>query len=79
MQVYGHHCRQQLPEDARRLREAATYIVENQEAVHWGLEICGFQAVQVRSHSHHRTIAQMQDHLELFQMRFAHGLSVTQL
>ena len=63
MQVYEHHCRQQLPEDARRLREAATYIVENQEAVHWGLEICGFQAVQVSRHSTYRSMAHMQDHL----------------
>ena len=47
MQVYEHHCQHQLPADAARLREAAAYIVENQEAVQWGLEICGFQNVQV--------------------------------
>ena len=47
LQVYEHHCKRKLPDDAQRLRSAATYIVANQEAVQWGLEICGFHDVQV--------------------------------
>ncbi|KAK9787874.1 hypothetical protein WJX73_003490 [Symbiochloris irregularis] len=44
-QVYEHHCLHQLPASAQRLRAAAMYIANQEDAVRWGLEICGFKGV----------------------------------
>lgn len=44
-QVYQHHCINSLGEHARRLRNAAVYMVEHQQNVTWALELWGFKDV----------------------------------
>ena len=48
MQVYEHHCIEQLPGPTRRLRDGALYMANNIEAVQWALELYGFKDVIIK-------------------------------
>ena len=48
MQVYEHHCIEQLPGPTRALRDGALYMVNNMEAVQWALELYGFKNVVIK-------------------------------
>lgn len=53
VQVYEHHCVQQLPGPTRRLRDGALYMANNIDAVQWALELYGFKDVVIKvSHLH---------------------------
>ena len=48
MQVYEHHCIEQLPGPTRQLRDGALYMANNIEAVQWALELYGFKDVIIK-------------------------------
>ena len=48
VQVYEHHCVEQLPGPTRRLRDGALYMANNIEAVQWALELYGFKDVTIK-------------------------------
>ena len=48
VQVYEHHCIEQLPGPTRRLRDGAVHLVNNMEAVQWALELYGFKGVNIK-------------------------------
>lgn len=48
VQVYEHHCIEQLPGPTRRLRDGALYMANNIEAVQWALELYGFKDVCIK-------------------------------
>ena len=46
--MYEHHCIRQLPPAARKLRDAAAYLVQHSMVVQWALELHGFQDVSIK-------------------------------
>ncbi|CAL5229386.1 g12700 [Coccomyxa viridis] len=48
LQVYEHHCVEQLPGPTTRLRDGALYMANNIEAVQWALELYGFKDVTIK-------------------------------
>ncbi len=48
-QAYEHHCIERLPARARRLRDAAVYMVANSLVLQWALEIYGFRDVSIKA------------------------------
>ena len=48
LQVYEHHCIEQLPGPTRAVRDGALYMANNMEAVQWALELYGFRSVAIK-------------------------------